>query len=44
MINPDQKHVMYQMEVTLGNKTWNLLKRYSEFYKLYDTVSIIIMY
>lgn len=40
MLNPDQKHVMYQMEVTLCNKTWNLLKRYSEFYKLYDMVSL----
>ena len=39
MLN-DNKHVLYQMEVTFCNKTWNLLRRYSEFYKLYDLVSI----
>ena len=35
----DSKHVLYQMEITCPGKSWHTMKRYSEFYKLYEQVS-----
>jgi hypothetical protein len=35
----NSKHVLYQMDVTGVDKAWSTVKRYSEFYKLYEQVS-----
>lgn len=39
MTHVNSKHVLYQMEITCPEKTWHTMKRYSEFYKLYEQVS-----
>lgn len=39
MTHGNAKHVLYQMEITCPEKTWHTMKRYSEFYKLYEQVN-----
>lgn len=39
MTHVNSKHVLYQMEITCPEKTWHTMKRYSEFYKLYEQVN-----
>lgn len=39
----NSKHVLYQMDITGAEKTWSTVKRYSEFYKLYEQVSIELL-